>query len=108
MAAMSDIPDPRPSATPPATFLNFLSGLSAQVLMQFGEIPNPLTGTRTANIDYARYTVQLLEVLNEKTTGNRSRERESRDDAIRHVSGACIESYASAPATRSSNHCKSL
>ena len=76
MAAMSDIPDPRPSATPPATFLNFLSGLSAQVLMQFGEIPNPLTGTRTANIDYARYTVQLLEVLNEKTTGNRSREEE--------------------------------
>ena len=76
MAAMSDSPDPRPSATPPATFLNFLSGLSAQALMQFGEIPNPLTGTRTANIDYARYTVQLLEVLNEKTAGNRSREEE--------------------------------
>ena len=42
-----------PAKTPDATFLNFLSGLSAQALMQFGEIPNPLNGQRTANPDYA-------------------------------------------------------
>ena len=65
-----------PAQTPDATFLNFLSGLSAQALMQFGEIPNPLNGQRTANPDYARYTVQLLEVLAEKTTGNRSKDED--------------------------------
>jgi hypothetical protein len=61
---------------PEATFLNFLSGLSAQALMQFGDIPNPLTGTRQANPAYARYTVQLLEVLEAKTKGNRTKEEE--------------------------------
>jgi hypothetical protein len=61
---------------PEATFLNFLSGLSAQALMQFGDIPNPLTGTREANPAYARYTVQLLEVLEAKTKGNRTKEEE--------------------------------
>ncbi|MBA2479353.1 MAG: DUF1844 domain-containing protein [Planctomycetes bacterium] len=61
---------------PGATFLNFLSGLASQALMQFGEIPNPISGERTVNPAYARYTVQLLEVLQQKTAGNRSPEEE--------------------------------
>jgi hypothetical protein len=61
---MPDVPD--------ATFLNFLSGLASQALMQFGEIPNPISGERSANIGYARYTLQLLEVLERKTAGNRT------------------------------------
>ncbi len=55
---------------PAATFLNFLSGLASQGLMQVGAIPNPLSGERSANPDYARYTVQLLDVLRLKTAGN--------------------------------------
>lgn len=61
---------------PQASFSNFLGGLASQALMQFGEIPNPLTGTRECNLDYARYTVQLLEVLELKTRGNRTAEEE--------------------------------
>jgi len=64
MAAMPEAPD--------ATFLNFLSGLASQALMQFGELPNPLTGERAVHPAYARYTVQLLRVLQEKSEGNRS------------------------------------
>jgi hypothetical protein len=65
------------NGVPQATFLNFLSGLASQALMQFGEIPNPINGERSANIDYARYTVQLLEVLEAKTAGNRNPEEEA-------------------------------
>ena len=61
---------------PAATFLNFLGGLASQALMQFGEIPNPISGEREANLPYARYTVQLLEVLEAKTRGNRTPEEE--------------------------------
>ena len=61
---------------PQATFLNFLSGLGSQALMQFGEIPNPLTGQRAANPAYARYTVELLRVLQQKSAGNRTPEEE--------------------------------
>jgi len=65
---MADVPE--------ATFLNFLGGLASQALMQFGEIPNPISGEREANLPYARYTVQLLEVLEAKTRGNRTPEEE--------------------------------
>lgn len=57
---------------PAATFLNFLSGLGSQALMQFGEIPDPISGQRRQNLAFARYTVQLLRVLQEKTQGNRT------------------------------------
>jgi hypothetical protein len=65
-----------PTQVPEASFLNFLSGLSAQALMQFGDIPSPLTGIREVNIPYAKYTVELLEILKTKTEGNRSKEEE--------------------------------
>ncbi len=61
---------------PEATFLNFLSGLASQALMQFGEIPNPISGQREANPAYAAYTVQLLRILREKTEGRRSPEED--------------------------------
>lgn len=65
-----------PDEVPAASFTNFLGGLAGQALMQFGEIPNPMTGERSANLPYARYTVQLLEVLEQKTRGNRTPEEE--------------------------------
>ena len=61
---------------PEASLLNFLSGLGSQGLMQVGALPNPLTGERSVNLAYARYTVQLLTVLKAKTAGNRSPEEE--------------------------------
>ena len=61
---------------PEATLLNFLSGLGSQGLMQLGALPNPLTGERSINLPYARYTVQLLTVLRAKTEGHRSAEEE--------------------------------
>lgn len=64
------------SDTPAATFLNFLSGLGAQALMQFGELPNPINGERSLNLAYARYTVELLTVLEAKTAGNRTTEED--------------------------------
>lgn len=63
-------------AVPEATFLNFLSGLGAQGLMQLGAMPNPLTGERGVNLAYARYTVELLNVLKAKTTGQRTTDEE--------------------------------
>lgn len=61
---------------PEATLLNFLSGLGSQGLIQLGALPNPLTGERSMNLPYARYTVQLLTVLKAKTEGHRTPEEE--------------------------------
>jgi len=62
---------------PAASFLNFLGGLAAQGMMQLGEIPNPMTGTRERNLPYARYSLQLLEILAQKTAGNRTKEEDT-------------------------------
>lgn len=61
---------------PEATFLNFVSGLASQGLMQLGEIPNPHTGERERNLPFARYTLQLMRVLRDKTAGNRDEEED--------------------------------
>lgn len=57
---------------PEASLLNFLSGLGSQGLMQLGAMTNPQTGELSVNLPFARYTVQLLRVFEEKTAGNRS------------------------------------
>ena len=59
---------------PEANLLNFLSGLGSQGLMQLGAMTNPQTGERGVNLPFARYTVQLLRVFEEKTAGNRTEE----------------------------------
>jgi len=82
---------------PAASFMNFLSGLAAQALMQFGEIPNPMTGERAANPAYARYTVQLLEVLWAKTAGNRTPEEEAYFGQLIADCRRRLEGLASAP-----------
>ena len=70
-------------STPQApTFLAFLSGFAAQGLMQLGVIPNPLTGAREANLPYARYTLTLLEILKQKTAGNRTIEESQYLDGV--------------------------
>ena len=38
--------------------------------MQLGEIPNPMTGQREENLPFARYTMEVLQILRDKTKGN--------------------------------------
>jgi hypothetical protein len=57
-------------ALPPADFLHFVSGIAAQVLMQLGQIENPIAGTRQVDLDAARYSIDVLQMLEEKTRGN--------------------------------------
>jgi len=55
---------------PQVDFGFFLSTLSMQALVALGEIPNPATNQPEANLDQARYLIDLLGLLQEKTKGN--------------------------------------
>jgi hypothetical protein len=57
-------------APPPADFLHFVSGIAAQVLMQLGEIENPIAGKRQVDLEAARYSIDVLQMLEDKTRGN--------------------------------------
>jgi len=59
---------------PPASFSYFLLSLSTQALIALGEIEHPATNRKEADLEQARFTIDLLEVLREKTEGNRTEE----------------------------------
>lgn len=52
----------------------FLSSLSMQALMALGEVPHPATGQPHTDLEQARYLIDILGMLQEKTRGNLSPE----------------------------------
>ena len=59
-----------PGGMPRASFLMLVAGLSTQVMMNLGGVPNPVTGKAERNLEHAKYNIDLLEVLKTKTEGN--------------------------------------
>lgn len=57
---------------PKASFILLLSGIATQAYIQLGEVDNPLTKKNEQNIEQAKYTIDTLLVLEEKTKGNLS------------------------------------
>jgi hypothetical protein len=66
-------PGERPSHAEPLPEINFSTfviSLSTQVLMNLGEIPNPLTNAPEEDIPVAKQMIDILGMLQEKTRGN--------------------------------------
>lgn len=57
---------------PEARFDLFLSGLAIDALMAMGDMPHPVTKKTAVNLPHARYLIDLLGILEEKTRGNLS------------------------------------
>ena len=55
---------------PPANFLMFVSSLATQAMVHLGAIPDPVTGQTAEDLDHAKYMIDLLDLLQEKTKGN--------------------------------------
>ncbi len=59
---------------PQGDFNFFLSSLSMQALMALGELPNPVTNERQEDLEQARYLIDVIGMLQDKTKGNLSPE----------------------------------
>lgn len=59
---------------PPPDFTTFVYSLSTSALMQLGEIDNPETGKKESNYQLAKHTIDLLDMLKEKTANNLTEE----------------------------------
>jgi len=57
-------------SVPKPSFAQFLSGLASQVLISLGEMENPITRRKEVDVAQAQHTIDLLEILQEKTKGN--------------------------------------
>ncbi len=71
-------------AMPQVTFSTFILSLASSALMQLGEIPNPETGTTELQLDLARHTIDVLEMLHNKTHGCLTEEEKSLLSDILH------------------------
>ena len=75
--ANEDNAEPAPSADagpqmPPASLEMLLTSLATEAMMSMGQIPKPGAEDLEINLDQARYAIDLIEVLKEKTKGNLS------------------------------------
>ncbi len=60
----------RGPSLPEPNFILFVSGLATQVLIALGQIENPISHRREKNLEQARYTIDTLKMIEEKTKGN--------------------------------------
>ena len=64
-------------------FTIFLSSLSMQAMIALGRLENPITKTTDKNLEQARFLIDTLGIIKEKTKGNLSKEEENLlDDAL--------------------------
>jgi len=62
---------------PPADFMTLVSTFTTPAMIGLGLIPNPATEKSEVNLDLAKHSVDLLGVLEDKTSGNLSAEEET-------------------------------
>jgi len=53
-----------------ARFDLFVSSLAMEALIALGEVPHPVTRKQAVNLNQARYLIDILGLLEEKTRGN--------------------------------------
>jgi hypothetical protein len=67
---------PTEKVLPPVTFSSFIVSLSSSALIHMGEISDPITGNYQKNLLLAKQTIEILELLKEKTRANLDKEEE--------------------------------
>jgi hypothetical protein len=79
---------------PEGPFSRLVIGLGSAALLHLGAIPNPETNKTEVNLPLAQETIDLLGVLQDKTSGRLTREEDSilahilRDLRLRYVAAA--------------------
>jgi hypothetical protein len=63
-----------PKTRPPVSFLLFVQSLAHQAMMALGMVPWPDSGLIKVELTLAKETIDILQMLKEKTLGNLSQE----------------------------------
>jgi hypothetical protein len=57
-------------------FSNFVLSLGTSAVLHFGEFPDPVSGKQEQNLPMAKHTIDILNMLRDKTSGNLEAEEE--------------------------------
>lgn len=66
-----------PPQLPEINFPTFIASLNASALLHLGAIEDPSTGEKNKNLPMAKQTIDILNMLQEKTSGNLTEEEEN-------------------------------
>jgi len=69
---------------PEASFSFFITTLGIQVAIAIGEIANPITNKKEENLDQAKYLIDTLDMLKEKSKNNLTKEEQATIDTLLH------------------------
>jgi len=61
---------------PEPSFEVIISTFATQAAVALGQVPNPMTGKEEVDMGHAKFAIDLLQILDEKTKGNRSDEED--------------------------------
>jgi hypothetical protein len=61
---------------PEANFTFFVTTLGIQIAIALGEVPNPVTNKKEESLDQAKYLIDTLDMLKEKTKNNLTKEEQ--------------------------------
>ena len=75
-------PSQEEMAMPKASFSFFVTTLGIQIAIALGEVPNPVTNNKEENLDQAKYLIDTLEVIKEKTKNNLTKEEQQVIDSL--------------------------
>ncbi len=57
---------------PPASFEMLVTTFASEAMVALGQLPNPFTNEHSISWDHARYTIDMLQIIEDKTKGNLS------------------------------------
>ena len=63
-------------AEPQLDFFNYIASLGFQTMIFLGEMPNPITNQVEKNLKQAKFLIDTLVILRDKTKGNLSKEED--------------------------------
>jgi hypothetical protein len=69
---------------PPASFEMLVTTFATEAMVALGQLPNPFTNEHSLNFDHAKYTIDMLQVLEDKTKGNLSIEEAALLESLLH------------------------
>ena len=76
--------EPGPNDLPPASFEMLVTTFATEAMIALGQVPNPFSNEYTISWEHARYTIDMLQVLQDKTKGNLSTEEAAMVETILH------------------------
>ncbi len=86
---------------PPASFAMLAQSLVAEAMLALGQIPHPATGELMPRRNQAKYLIDTIEMLREKTLGNVAAEESAGIEQVLHQLRMAFVQMPKGPATAS-------